>query len=437
MSIVDKYFDIDTSNDIKCFDIRLSNDSMNDIDIRNDIKSSNESMDDAKSNDDIRISDDSMDDVKSNDVKYTGKLRLIEDGKINGMRYLDMYIPNFDSYKITTTVMIVEFNKEINEKALFHLLPITHVPFMKKRGSSKCKLPHCDVIGAIISLKQDDQVRGIVKSYKKGFKHSISIDISVSIKNINVQLSSKKMKISGSPSENGELGLEGANLVINHIQNIQNVIDKIKADDEIAKKTIDWIIENTKGDKITRENRTSVGKLIINNQFEDHIIISPKYFIPDELDIDIARFLLSLVSDFIFHSEMSEKIKSILNVPNVIKEIGNELLKIDAMNFAMVNYNYHLSFKINLKILDEKIHGKNNFFSHYNNDLSNCVTIELAYDSSINPAIKKKKNQVPRITFLCYATGSVTHSGPGGDIMRESYYLFMITMAEIKKYIME
>jgi len=127
-------------------------------------------------------------------------------------------------------------------------------------------------------------------------------------------------------------------------------------------------------------------------------------------------------------------VKKLVNVPDVINS-SNNLLKIEHMNFVMVNYNYHLLFNINLEILDQCIHGKNNFYSHYNNDLSNCVTVELAYDPSINPAIKRKKNKVPRITFLCYKSGSVTHSGPGGLLMSESYYLFMITIAEIRHLI--
>jgi hypothetical protein len=402
----------------------------------NDIKTSDDSMDD------IKNSDDSIDDIDLSDIKTLAKsqtrLNLINDTNNdtkNGIWHKGMFINNFEIYKITTTTIIVELNKTNNEKVVFHLLPVTKMLMSKKCKSAKCELPFCDIPGSIIALKHYDQVRGIVKSEKKGFKHSISIDISTSTKNINVQLSSLKMKITGSNSEDGKLGKEAAELVVGHIEHIQNIINKIKSNKDVAEKTIAWIVEQTRGDKIIRERQVQNGKLIINSQSEDFTIIYPRYFVPNELDMDIAKFLISLINDFVYHSDMCDKITSMLNVPNVINEINDQPLAIQSMNFVMINYNYHLCFNINLESLDKHIHGKNGFYSHYNNDLSNCVTIELPYDSSFNKAIKVRGNKVPRITFLCYKSGSVTHSGCDVNLMRETYYLFMITIAEIKDLI--
>ena len=434
--------------DIRAIDSYRYHDSFEFDPVLNDVKNSDDSMDD------IKNSDDSMEEIKEikendiktnyylNDIKVSDKpptkLKLINDitsGTRNGMWYKGMYINNFDIYKITTTTIIVELNKSNNEKVAFHLLPITKMLMSKKCKSAKCELPFCDIPGSIIALKHYDQVRGIVKSEKKGFKHAISIDISTSTKNINVQLSSLKMKITGSNSEDGKLGREAAQLVIGHIEHIQNIINKIKSNKDIAEKTIAWVIKHTRGEKIIRERQVQNGKLTINSQFEDFTIMYPMYLVPDELDLDIAKFLISLINDYVYHSDMCEKITSMLNVPDVINEINDESLKIKSMDFVMVNYNYHLFFNINLESLDKHIHGKNGFYSHYNNDLANCVTIELPYDSSNNKAIKVRGNKIPRITFLCYKSGSVTHSGCGGNIMIESYYLFMITIAEIKDLI--
>ena len=445
-------------NDNSSDDINLNDNSSDDVNLNDDVSlfygnkwgirslnlNDNINLKD-NSSDDMNLSDNSSDDMNLNDspknnstIKSFNKRLVNDSDKIDynkGMWYNGMYIKNFNCYKITTTVMIVELNKFIDEEVIFHLLPITKMFLNKKRCSAKCKLPFCDIPGSIIALKHKDQVRGIVKSEKEGFKHSISIDISTSEKNVNVQLSSLKMKICGSASEDGKLGLEAADLVINHIENIQNMINKIKANKDIAEKTINWVIENIKGEKILRETITHNGRLTIYDQIEDFTIVYPKYFIPDELDINIAKFLLSLVNEFVYHSDMCEKINSMLNAPDVINDINDIPLKIHCMNFVMVNYNYHLLFDINLENLDKYIHGKNNFYSHYHDGLSKCVTIELAYDPIINASIKRKKNKVPRITFLCYKKGSVTHSGPGNNIMRESYYLFMITIAEIKHLI--
>ena len=378
----------------------------------------------------LEINSNSEDEALLSSSKKNSRMKIVNFDK--ELIYLGLRINNFNTSKITTTTLFTQLNKKIDYKAAFYLLPITKIIMQQKRKASKCKLPHSDIPGSIISIKHYKETRGIIKSQTKGFKYCTSVDISSSIKNLNIFLYEDKMKITGSPSEDGKIGLEAANLLIDHLEHIQKIINKIKMNRISAINAIEWVIENTKGDPIIREYNENMGGLSITRKVKDYLVSIPIQLVPEEVDIDIVKFFISLVKDFTFHSEVNEVITSMLNIPDIIE--NNETpLKIIGMHFVMVNYNYHLGFKIDLSKLDQHIHGKNGFFSQYNNDVSYCGLVELPYNSSIiNPKIKQKNGKVPRIIFICYKEGSITHSGPGGDIMRESYYLFMMTIAEIR-----
>lgn len=385
------------------------------------------------------FNDDNTLSLDQNNVNSNPKISLninpIKKGKL-GYWYKSTFIPNFNNFKITTTVMIVVFNREINYEAAYHLLPITKMILSEKRKSKKCILPHCSIPGSIISLKSGDQVRGIVKSFKKGFKHSISIDVSIKTKNINVQMSAEKLKISGSTDEKGELGLEAVSYLITHLNIIQEFIIKMRENPEITTKTINWILENTRGSPVIREVVEVSGRLIINRKVDDFLVEYPLCQLPEELDVNIARFLMSLITDYYYYNDMYNKIETILSVPDVVYNFNEVPLNVDCWGFSMINYNYNLKYEINLESLDNLIDGQYGFYSHYQNSLANCVTIEMGYDADSYPFIKQRNNKVPRITFLCYKTGSITHSGPGGSLMKESYDLFHLMMADLKPYIL-
>lgn len=341
-------------------------------------------------------------------------------------------ITKFEDLKITTTTQKYTLNGTVNVALIFYLLPVTKMILPPGRSVSKCKLPHCSTPGAIISIKSFTEVRGIVKSSKGGLKNSILIDLSASTKNVNIKLSLESMEICGIPSV--ELGTESINLLINHINNIQNVITSIKENKDVALRTIQWIKDNVKGDKIDRYECTQRGKFKIYNKIDDYSIVYPINTLPYDLNFDLAKYIISICSDFVYYNDMCIQVDSLINLPDIINN-EDKKLAITSFNFWMVNYNYYLDFVVDLEALHRVMNDSDEFYTHYHNSFTHCVTIELPYDPSLKAPVKNKKNDIPKITFLCYRTGNVTQSGPGGHIMEESYYKFRSKIESIRSQI--
>lgn len=344
-----------------------------------------------------------------------------------------MNIIPFENLKVTTKTMIITLSQPINTNLAFQLLPITKIDIEHKRQSSKCKLPHCKIPGSIISMGYKGVIRGVIKSKKPPFKNSVTIDMSITEKNINMKLSTKSIQICGARSR--ESGIEASTYLINYIVNIQDMINKIRQNREHVDKIVEWIKEHTKGELVERASWETIYSKDVNlNIYRGKkvpLYKSPEEPIPEEFDQNIAKMLISLTEGFMYHSDICQKLEYILEAPDITPEKP----KIVNVNEAMVNYNYSLGFEVNRFKLNEFIKGYENFISRYNNALSNCVTIELPYTPAPNVTIKRRNNKIPHHTFLVYRSGSVTQSGPGGTIMKDAYYAFMNIIEDLKPFI--
>lgn len=344
-----------------------------------------------------------------------------------------MNITPYEDLRITTITMIITLNNGVNTDIVFHLLPITRIAVQQTRESSKCKLPHCTIPGSILSIRYRDSTRGVIRSINNPFKNAVTIDISTVKKNISLKLSSFSIQMCGASSR--EDGIEAATHLINHLRNIQRILNKIRENRQLALETIAWVKNSSRGLLTERpyyEDRKYPNVVMrIHRNKEDYLITPPTIPIPDNLDHDIAAFLFSMFDDFIYHGDLCSKMDCIPNIHSVI----NEPLEIESVDEAMVNYNYSLGFEVDRTRLNEFIDGRNGFISRYNNALATSVTIELPYEPPPGRAIKRRKNKVPHHTFLIYRSGSVTQSGPGGELMRQAYYLFLNTIQELQPYI--
>lgn len=345
----------------------------------------------------------------------------------------EMKIQPFEDLKVTIMTVIVTLSGYINTSLAFWLLPITRIEIEKKRKSSKCELPHCKIPGSILSMRHKNNTRGIIRTDSRPFKNAVTIDISTTKKNINLKLSPCSIHMCGASSL--EDGIEAATHIINHLRKIQTLINKIQSDKQAADDMIQWVKNATRGTETEKpiiEVKECVNiTLEIIRTVKDYSIVIPDMAIPDNFDKDVVLFLLSSADDFIYHSDFCMKLDFIAKIKTVIYEN----LEIANVHKAMVNYNYSLGFKINRNMLNELIDGQNGFISRYDNALVNSVTIELPYTPLDNIPVKRRKNKVPHHTFLCYRSGAITQSGPGGELMRDAYYLFMNTISRIRKFI--
>lgn len=342
-----------------------------------------------------------------------------------------MKICPFEELNITTMTMIASLSSSVLIQHAFNLLPITLVDIQKTRETSKCKLPHCKLPGAILSMRFRNETRGIIKNKSSPFKNAVTIDISTSKKNISVKLSANSLQMCGASSF--EDGKEAVDHIVGHINRIQNLLNRVREDPEIGKKSFEWVIANTRGsscNRIVKHQYKSVNGIIMNvsDQFQDYSITFPMVDPPPNLNIDIINMVLSASDGFIYHSDLCSKINYIYNLSNIIYEP----LTVKKLSTAMVNYNYVLGFEVDRILLNEMMDGNNGFISRYNNALSSSVTIELPYEPEIDDTIKRRKNKVPHHTFLVYKSGAITQSGPGGEIMKNAYLLFMDCISKLQ-----
>lgn len=347
--------------------------------------------------------------------------------------YPGMNIVPYENLNVTTMTIIMTLSNLVNTEAAFHLLPITRIAIQQTRESSKCKLPHCEIPGSILSMRYRGNIRGVIRSKSSPFKNAVTIDISTKRKNISLKLSSGSIQMCGASSR--EDGIEAATHVLNHLHYVQSLLNKMQTDPLKTRETIEWIKQVTCGEPVERpfwvERPSTNIKLRIYKPVNDRTIVKPMVQIPEGFDQEVVLFLTSLCDDFMYHSDLSRKLDYMLNVYNIIEEP----LGLDKIDEAMVNYNYSLGFEVDRTRLNECIDGQHGFVSRYNNALATSVTIELPYEPREGTSIKRRKNKIPHHTFLVYKSGSVTQSGPGGELMKEAYYSFMNLIVQLRPYI--
>lgn len=344
-----------------------------------------------------------------------------------------MNIVPFDKLKVTTMTLVMTLSGGVDPDLAFHLLPITKIDIPLIRGGGKCKLPHCPIPGSILSMRYKNEVRGVIISKSHSFKNAITIDISTTKKNVNLKLSPQSIQICGASSR--EDGVEAANYVLQYLRDIQQYLDFIKGDETGCKRELDWISEQTKGSLVRIDcwQPKEYANCTINvlTTALTSTIKPPTKEIPDDLNKDIVGMFLRYVHDFIYHEDLCKKLSLITSANKIIDgPIG-----LKTVDEAMVNYNYSLGFEIDRAKLNQLINGRHGFMPRYDNSLSTSVTIDLPYEPPATSTIKRRKSKKPHHTFLCYKSGSVTQSGPGGKLMEDVYYLFMNTIAELAPHI--
>lgn len=348
-------------------------------------------------------------------------------------------IPAYEDLRVTTMTHVMSFSTSINKIAAFYCLPWRKVPLQKKRGSRKCKLPHCPIYGSILSINDRALgTRGAIVNSTRPFKNGITIILSTSQKNVNLKLSPDSIQMCGATSN--EMAKEGGNYIVEHIQNIKQCQIRIKQEPETASKALQWVKDNTLGAVTPRysqkiEKYDNVTLAIRTRLKDDNLIVVPEE-IPTNIDKQLAEFYLVSCNDLMYHSDLCRHMDRMNTLPFIVDqplEINN--VQLTNVEVAMMNYNYSLGFKVNRFRLNQLIDGRNGFVSRYNNALSTSVTIEKPYAPNNNRVIKRRKNKVPHHTFLVYSSGSVMQSGPGGELMRNVYYEFMTLMQELRPLI--
>ena len=282
---------------------------------------------------------------------------------------------NFDSLKITTITMMFYFKGVVLDvKSTFKLLPVTVIPeseFVKKKKTIKLKhLPISSLRkGAILGLGHANEWRGIKRSEHSNFKNSIPMDIQAGEKCMNLKLYEKKIQLSG--ADKIESGIDAARCLINHVNYVQKILDRIhnrKISWVKTIKTILYIKEITKSaTKIPR--RKIIYEEFINNKkiiCYENVLFSPinknivLNCVPNYIDQKLFSFCLLQIGDFKDYDKYCKNLDLILETTNII----SEPLELLAKDVSMMNCNFNLDYKIDRCKLN-KIFNKLGFYSTF------------------------------------------------------------------------
>lgn len=165
---------------------------------------------------------------------------------------------NFDDLPISTMVNIVELTSSVYLDLVFSLIPL-YYPKIVQTNAKKIEFPpvhdplefqqsqqqrmdygYC-FPGDITHVGHKQNKRGFIRSKKSTFRNAIGCDVATQGKFVNCRINYHSIQISGSKSK--EMSLEAANHIIRAIHYVQSILDQI----QYHPKTVEWVIENTKG----------------------------------------------------------------------------------------------------------------------------------------------------------------------------------------------
>jgi hypothetical protein len=400
----------------------------------------------------------------------------------------DIVSEHLKALKVTTMTLIFQLDCKIDLNKIFFLIPITKIPYeLVSKARIRYKIPHYEKAGSILSMRYRGMTRGILRSTSgKHFKNSITLDLSLKEKNVNIKLCNSKTRQSGSKmqmcgAKSLEQGMEGANEVLKKINHIQCILDRMESNPTLKQKCLDhldrameetsdplWkyqpstttvIPANVLG-AIQDELQWKLGNLPATKQDFDQlvrgymerfpevktlpiwmreslvILRNLKYTEPTEeekkeLDMEYVNLFLQEFEEIHSLDKFKEKISFIENVGKLYD--GN--LNISEVSKAMVNFNYSLGGPIDRFELMKHFNGKGNFYSHFDNSTEHYVTIELPY--KVKDPSRKKKSKKPCHTFLVYQSGLVTQSGPDEEMMKEAYLEFMAVYEDVREMVVK
>lgn len=395
---------------------------------------------------------------------------------------------HLSALKVTTMTLIFQLDCKINLNKIFFFMPITKIPYeVTSKARIRYKIPHYDKPGSILSMRYRGMTRGILRSTSSThFKNSITLDLSLKEKNVNIKLCNSKTRTSGSRmqmcgAKSLDQGMEGATEILKKIEKIQAVLNRVEADPDLKKRCLDHISESVVETseplwkykpstsvfipppilEVVQEelqwklctihpSKQGLDDLVklytsrfsevknLNAWLRDSLCIlrNLKYNEPNEeqkkeLDLDYVNFFLQEYEEIHSLEKFKEKVEFIAN----IGELYEGELHISEVSKAMVNFNYSLGGPIDRFQLMRNFHSKGNFYAHFDNSTEHYVTVELPY--VVKDPTKKKKSKKPCHTFLIYQSGLVTQSGPDEEMMKEAYLEFMCVFEDIKDVVMK
>ena len=390
----------------------------------------------------------------------------------------------FDQMLPTTITHIVTFENTLDYKTAFHLLDVTYPSDIASDNNSKYKkkgevystsLSSSTLHrGDIISVRYKGKYRGLPG---KSFRNAVIIDIVTKRKLLSLKLNSGGLQTCGSLSDG--MILEASKYMVDHLNRIQNLLDKIHTNPEVTRRTADWVRQVTRGEEfailndtpyvvdlglvkewrkekditktldymnntmtvqadgtftldlnpsnqtgqISEEQKQQMVTMLNNCMITNKIVIPADYHNPPAgVDKEIALFLIKLSLDFHRYDHYLRHINYILS----IREIMKGRISLGQIMKSMVNYNYQLPYNIDRSKLRDQVNGKDQFIALFDPNVDHGVSIILPgiIPEHLRNRIRKR-NDDGSVKFIVYKKGTITQSGPCEDYCRNAYIRLM------------
>jgi len=366
------------------------------------------------------------------------------------LKTVKVKMPNFDKFKVTTMTQTVILSSEVNKAAIFCLIRSVNPQkyesdwdphpsnFIKKNGKNKkIQLPYFEEeVGNIIATgfefpKIGKYFRGL-RCTGGAFKNAVTMDIVTSAKNINLKLSTAKIQMCGSTSD--EMVTEAVDYLMDLIHEVCEFVEYMRSKPQESLETINMLRLQSRGpdEKIFKPNPIVPGDIILTKRETIKIPTGPW----NQIDPEIYAVLGPKIAEAKYHGyqycyveHMLDIVENLINNPEI--KIADKSLGYKEVARSMVNYNYGLGFYVlnfrlqkHLSNLFNSCDFYRGCISTYQNDTTRRVKISVPFDVPEEYAHKIWRNAKTKKehTFTITTKGPVTQSGPHEDLMAEIYY---------------
>ena len=331
----------------------------------------------------------------------------------------------------TMTTVVTFFGSIHNMDCIFYLLPVLSVSTPATKA------------GDIKSVRWNNKIRG---TDGKFFKNAAFIEMKIDTKDKLVVPKLSKEKIQMCGSKTMDIIAEAATHIVKHINESVKFIRDVERDRSTFLEAAKWLTENCRGAPITTLSRYQILGKDITEQINDNYIVYPSLQSVPPQYIYFVNELMRRCDDIKYLSELNILVEYFSNLKS---EWIADKISIRKIGRSMVKYNYNIGFKIDkhkLYVLlnmiasnippELSILTKMNMHAEFANLLRSDVEVEIFsnYDND-DKVIRKNKETRSKQTFCVRDSGNIMHSGPGGDAMKECYFVFMNLVRYLRPWI--
>lgn len=297
-------------------------------------------------------------------------------------------IKKFSDLSPTIITASVVLSSEIKYRNILKFIEITMITKIEDIPN----LPS----GAIYSVRDPENARGLIVSKVKGFNNALTLNMYYRNSKIIIKISKEKMTICGIKEKDD---LDCVDLVISHIKKIQYMIERCRNNNKIES-TFELLKKITEGEVIDDQ-------VWMKWEIDDISDLE----VGDEIDFVLLKYFLQFRFDYGPQEIYLDEMRSLVNLNDVIEKD----VKILKINSRMTNYKIQLNVNINRYKLAVYLreHG---YWVSYNNLEKPEIIIRIFADSEDVENLEDSKN-----TISLRGDGYLTLSSPNREEAEQCY----------------